>query len=64
VPEELWIEVHDIVQETRIKTISKKKKYKTQNGCLRSLTNSCEKKKSEKQRKKGKIYLSLSLGRL
>ena len=28
VPEELWIEVHDIVQETGIKTISKKKKYK------------------------------------
>ena len=26
VPDELWIEVHDIVQETRIKTIPKKKK--------------------------------------
>ena len=26
--EELWIEVHDIVQETRIKTIPKKKKCK------------------------------------
>ena len=26
VPEELWMEVHDIVQETRIKTIPKKKK--------------------------------------
>ena len=26
VPEELWMEVHDIVQETGIKTISKKKK--------------------------------------
>ena len=25
-PDELWIEVHDIVQETRIKTILKKKK--------------------------------------
>ena len=25
VPEELWTEVHDIVQETRIKTIPKKK---------------------------------------
>ena len=29
-----------------------------QNGCLRSLTNSCEKKRSEKQRRKGKIYPS------
>ena len=28
VPEELWTEVHDIVQETGIKTIPKKKKYK------------------------------------
>ena len=28
VPDELWMEVRDIVQETRIKTISKKKKCK------------------------------------
>ena len=28
VPEELWMEVHDIVQEIGIKTISKKKKFK------------------------------------
>ena len=28
VPDELWTEVHDIVQETGIKTIPKKKKYK------------------------------------
>ena len=28
VPEELWTEVHDIVQETEIKTIPKKKKCK------------------------------------
>ena len=28
VPEELWTKVHDIVQETVIKTIPKKKKYK------------------------------------
>ena len=27
-PDELWIEVRDIVQETGIKTILKKKKYK------------------------------------
>ena len=27
-PEELWTEVHDIVQEARIKTIPKKKKCK------------------------------------
>ena len=28
VPEELWAEVHDIVQETVLKTIPKKKKGK------------------------------------
>ena len=28
VPEELWTEVHDIVQGTGIKTIPKEKKYK------------------------------------
>ena len=28
VPDELWIEVHDIVQETGIKTIPVEKKYK------------------------------------
>ena len=27
-PDELWTQVHDIVQETGIKTIPKKKKYK------------------------------------
>ena len=36
VPDELWTEVHDIVHETGIKTIPKKKKCKKQNGCLRT----------------------------
>ena len=27
-PDELWMEVHDIIQEAVIKTIPKKKKYK------------------------------------
>ena len=34
-PDELWMEVRDIVQETGIKTIPKKKKCKKANGCLR-----------------------------
>ena len=34
VPEELWTEVHDIVEETGIKTIAKKRNAKMQNGCL------------------------------
>ena len=35
VPDELWTEVRDIAQETGIKTIPKKRKYKKANGCLR-----------------------------
>ena len=34
VPEELWTEVYDIVQEAVIKTVPKKN-AKRQNGCLR-----------------------------
>ena len=35
VPEELWMEVCDVVQDTVIKTIPKEKNAKRQNGCLR-----------------------------
>ena len=35
VPEELWMEVHDIVKEAEIKIISQKRNPKRQNGCLR-----------------------------
>ena len=34
VPDELWNEVQDIVQETGIKTICMEKKCKKGNGCL------------------------------
>ena len=53
--DELWTEVSDIVQETGIKTISKKKKCKkakwlSEEGLQIAV------KKSEKQRRQGKIY--------
>ena len=35
VPDELWMEIHDIVQETGIKTTPRKRNAKKQNGCLR-----------------------------
>ena len=35
VPEELWMEIPDIVQEAEIKTISRKRNAKRQIGCLR-----------------------------
>ena len=57
VPDELWTEVRDIVQETGIKTIPMEKKCKKAKWLSEeALTNSCEKKRSKKQRRKGKIY--------
>ena len=35
VPDELWKEVRDIVQDTGIETIPMEKKFKKANGCLR-----------------------------
>ena len=35
VPDELWTEIRDIVQETGIKTVPRKRNAKKQNGCLR-----------------------------
>ena len=35
VPEELWMEVHDIVQETGIKISPRKRNAEKQNSCLR-----------------------------
>ena len=58
VPEELWMEVCDIVQETVIKTIPKKKKCKKAKWLSEEFLQIAVKRRcSEKQRKKGKIYL-------
>jgi len=55
VHDELWMEVRGIVQETGIKTIPMEKKCKKNKMAVwGGLTNSCEKKRSEKQRKKRK----------
>ena len=54
VPEELWMEIRDIVQETGIKTIPKKKKCKKAKWLLREALQIAV-KRSEKQRRKGKI---------
>ena len=55
VPDELWTEVHDIVQETGIKTIPTEKKCKSKMAVWGGLTTSCEKKRRKKQRRKAKI---------
>ena len=57
VPEELWMEVHDIVQETGIKTIPKKKKYKKAKWLSEEALQIAVKRREVKgKRKKGKIY--------
>ena len=58
VPDELQMEFRDTVQETGIKTILKKKKGKKAKWLSEEGLDSCEKKGSEKQRRKGKIQAS------
>ena len=53
VPDELWMEVRDMVEETGIK---EKEMQKSKMAVWGGLTNSCEKKRSEKQRRNGKTY--------
>ena len=55
VPEELWTEVPDIVQEAGIKTIPKEKKCKKAKW-LSEEALQITVKRSERQRRKGKIY--------
>ena len=56
VPEELWMEVHDIVQEAVIKTIPKKKKCKKAKWLSEEVLQIAEKRRHKRQRGKGKIY--------
>ena len=55
VPEELWMEVHDTVQEVVIKIIPKKKKCKKAKWWSEKALQIAE-KRSERRRRKGKIY--------
>ena len=54
-PDELWTEVHDIVQEALIKTIPEKKKCKKAKWLSEEVLQISVKRR-EKQRRKGKIY--------
>ena len=55
VPEELWAEIHDTVQEAVIETIPKKKKCKKAKWLSEEALQIAE-KRSKRQRRKGKIY--------
>ena len=56
VPEELWREVRNIVQEAANKTIPKKKKCKKAKWLSEEALQYWGKKRSEKQGRKGKLY--------
>ena len=60
VPEELWMEVHDIVQETGIKTILKKKKCKTGKMVVNKALQIAEKRTEAKGKGKRERYTHLN----
>jgi len=57
VPEELWTEICNVVQEAVIKTIPKKKKYNKAKWLSEEALQIVE-KRSERQRRNGKVYPS------
>ena len=60
VPEELWMEVRDIVQEVVTKTIPRKNKCKRGKWLSEESLQIAE-KRSKRQRRRGKIYPSKSI---
>ena len=56
VPDELWTEVRDIVQETGIKTIPMEKKCKKAKWLSEEALQIAEKRGNYRQRRKGKVY--------
>ena len=58
VPDELWNEVRDTVQETGIKTIPMEKKCKKAEWLSGEALQIAVKRRSKKQRRKGKIKAS------
>ena len=60
VPDELWNEVRDIVQETGIKTIPKKKKCKKAKWLSEEALQVAEKRREAKGKGEKEIYTHLS----
>ena len=60
VPEELWTEVCDIVQEAEIKTIPKKKKYKKTKWLSEAVLQIAEKRREAKGKEEKERYTHLN----
>ena len=59
VPEELWMELHDNVQQAVIKTIPPKRNAKRQNGCLRKALQISVKRREVKGKGEKERYIHL-----
>ena len=59
-PDELWMEVHDIVQEVVIKTIPKKKKYKKAKWLSEEALQIAEKRRQAKGKGEIERYTHLN----
>ena len=59
-PDELWTEVHDIVQETGIKTIPKKKKCKKAKWLAEEALQIAEKRREAKSKGEKERYTHLN----
>ena len=60
-PEELWTEVHDIVQEAVIKTIPKKKKFKKAKWLFEEALQIAEKRRESKGKGEKERYTHLKV---
>ena len=60
-PEELWMEVCDIVQEAVIKTIPKKKKCKKARWLSKEALQIAEKRREAKGKGEKEIYIHLNV---
>ena len=59
VPEELWLEVHNIVQDAVIKTIPKKKKFKKAKWLSAEALQIVEKRREPKGKAEKEIYIPI-----
>ena len=60
VPDELWMQVHDIVQQTGIKTIPKKKKCKKEKWLSEEALQTAVKRKEAKSKGEKEKYTHLN----
>ena len=59
-PDELWVEAHDIVQEAGIKTTTKKKKFKKTKWLSEEALQIAEEKREVKSKGEGERYIQLN----